>query len=79
MEITQRKKLRLDEFDYSQNGAYFTTICTQNKQHLFGVFQNGHLVLSEAGKMVKQYIEEIVIYGGVTLDKYVIMPNHVHA
>ncbi len=79
MEFFERKKLRLDEYDYSQNGAYFLTICTYNRLHLFGDFQNGHLFLSEAGKMVERYLNELVIYGDVSLDKYVVMPNHVHA
>ena len=79
MEIFERKKLRLDLYNYSHNGAYFVTICTYNKLHLFGAIQNGHFILTEAGKMVKQYLEEIIIYEDVTPDKYVVMPNHVHA
>ena len=79
MEFFERKKLRLDEYDYLQNGAYFVTLCTFNKLHLFGACKNENLVLSEAGKMVEQYLEEITIYKDVSLDKYVVMPNHIHA
>jgi REP element-mobilizing transposase RayT len=79
MNSDKRKKLRLDKYDYSQNGAYFSTIFTYNILHLFGDLQNGHLFLSDAGKMVERYLKEIIIYENVALDKYVIMPNHVHA
>ncbi len=79
MELDQRKKQRLRDYDYSQNGAYYITLCTREKQHLFGTVNNGCVVLNMAGEMVRHHLEYIDTYENVILDKYVIMPNHIHA
>ncbi len=50
----QRKTLRLKNYDYSQNGMYFVTICTQNKQCLFGQIKNGEIKLNLAGEIVEK-------------------------
>ena len=74
----------MKEYDYSQNGAYFITICTQGKPHLFGnVVGDGFPVpfmqLNEHGKIIEQYMQNIPDkYSAVTVDKYIIMPNHLH-
>lgn len=79
MPLPERKPQRLREYDYSQNGAYFVTICTKDRRHLFGVVKNNAVVLNEAGKMISQRIENISNGINVTVDKYVVMPNHIHA
>lgn len=79
MKYLKRKTLRLNEYDYSQNGAYFITICTYEKRHLFGQIENCQIAYNNAGQMIKQHLEYINNYDDVTLDKYVVMPNHVHA
>ena len=84
-----RKKLRLQNYDYSGNGAYFITICTRNRQPLLwkeehvgaaiGRPQNPADCLSACGKTVDAAIQEIPgHYPGVCVEKYVVMPNHVH-
>ena len=79
-----RKRNRLQEYDYSQNGAYFVTICTKDKRPVLweagvGAIMNRPLPLSEYGQIVEQGISNIEkIYSGVSVDKYVIMPNHIH-
>ncbi len=79
MELQKRKFIRLKGYDYSSNGAYFVTICTQNRECLFGeiVGDDAHIVpniiLSEIGMVVQRYINSIA-----GIEKYVIMPNHVH-
>ena len=74
-----RKSIRLDGYDYSQNGLYFVTICTQNREHLFGFVDEGIMYLNDAGKMVKMVWDEIPIYyEGFRLHEFVIMPNHIH-
>lgn len=84
MEYPKRKNIRLNNYDYSQTGAYFITICAQNKQNLFGnIVGDGFPVpftdLNAAGKIVSRFANEISIkYVYVTNPKYVIMPNHVH-
>ncbi|MCL1874925.1 MAG: transposase [Synergistaceae bacterium] len=80
-----RKTNRLKEYDYSLDGAYFLTICVKDKCRILGKIaeEAAGLVqtveLSEMGEMVKLHIENIKMYSEfVKLDKYVIMPNHVH-
>ncbi|MEN8194667.1 MAG: transposase [Bacteroidota bacterium] len=75
----QRKKNRLSEYDYSQNGYYFITICTKNKGEYFGKINNGKILLSEIGNLTKKHWNEISQhFPFIELDEYVIMPNHIH-
>ena len=79
MPFYSRKLNRLKGYDYSQNGAYFITICTKDKKCLLGKVVGGddyiapEVLLSDYGKIVEKYI--IGIKG---LHKYIIMPNHIH-
>ncbi len=78
-EIHRRKSIRLKHFDYSQPGAYFITICTHNKECLFGRIENGEMILNPAGEIVEQCWMEIPShFPSVQLDEFVIMPNHIH-
>ncbi|WHP07352.1 MULTISPECIES: transposase [Acinetobacter] len=85
----QRKSNRLMGYDYSQNGAYFITVCIQDRQTLLGEISvksnpthpedTAVLIPSELGRLVIQETEKLMtIYSHITLDCYVIMPNHVH-
>ncbi len=70
---------RLQTWDYSNNGTYFITICTQNREHFFGNIKNGIMQLSEIGKLAEQYWLEIPNhFPFVELGNFVVMPNHVH-
>ncbi len=74
-----RRSIRLKEYDYSQAGAYSITICTQNRECLFGEIVNGEMRLNDAGLMVQSIWDEIPShYSGTETDEFVIMPNHVH-
>ncbi|MBR4291439.1 MAG: transposase [Oscillospiraceae bacterium] len=76
MELPKRKPNRILEFDYSSPNAYFVTICTTGKKKYFWDSENQ---LSEYGKVVKAAIENIERhYSAVSVDHYVVMPNHVH-
>ena len=78
-EIKSRKPNRLAGYGYSQNGMYFLTICTKDREELLGEIKNGEMVLNELGKIVKNNLLGINNYfKNVFLDKFVIMPNHVH-
>ena len=77
-----RKRLRLANFDYGQAGTYFITVCVKDRKCILGtippnvgadVHISPQVELSHYGKVVEKYIQQI--YG---LDKYVIMPNHIH-
>jgi REP element-mobilizing transposase RayT len=70
---------RLQSWDYSKNGAYFITICTQNREHFFGKIVNQEMQLSELGKLTQQFWIDIPIhFPFVELGNFVVMPNHVH-
>lgn len=76
---THRRSIRLCEYDYSQEGAYFVTLCTQNREALFGQIVDGVMCLNAAGKIVEQCWHNIPThFPRADLDNFVIMPNHVH-
>jgi REP element-mobilizing transposase RayT len=74
-----RRSIRLNEYDYSQPGAYFVTICTKNRENLFGNLVDGKIILNDAGKMIeKWYFEIMKKFPDIQCDQYIIMPNHIH-
>lgn len=74
-----RRTLRLPEFDYSQPGAYFVTIVTQDRILLFGEILNGEMILNEVGKSVAElWLSIPEHFSNVELGEYVVMPNHIH-
>ena len=86
MDLPKRKHPRLKGYDYSQNGCYFVTVCVKNKKHLLGSVRVGRdafipptVKLSEIGKVAEKYIQNInSVYSNVSVENYVIMPNHIH-
>jgi len=71
---------RLPGWDYSTPGAYFITICTAGRAHLFGAVCDGQVILSPLGEIVRQEWEKsFEIRQELVCDIYVIMPNHIHA
>ena len=75
-----RKKTRLDGYDYSEAGYYYVTICTHNCVNWFGEIHNGEMILNDAGHMVKSVLKTVQNhYPGIFMDKYIVMPNHIHA
>ena len=84
MDLPKRESTRLENFDYSQGDAYFITICTKDKQNLFGhivgggAFDAPKIILSPQGEIVEKYILSTNNIPNLKVDKYVIMPNHIH-
>jgi REP element-mobilizing transposase RayT len=77
--IHHRRSIRLQNYDYSQPGAYFVTICVQDRACLFGDVVDGEMRLNDVGVMVQTVWDEIPAnYPGVDIDAFVIMPNHFH-
>jgi REP element-mobilizing transposase RayT len=76
-----RRSIRLKGYNYSSEGFYFITICTEGRRCLFGTIINGKMVLNDYGKIVdNEWQNTIKIRNGdVVLHEYVIMPNHIHA
>lgn len=76
----QRKSPRLQGYDYRQEGAYFVTLCTKGRAHLFGEIVQGDMQLSSLGIITHQELQHIPYrWQTVDLDLFVVMPNHVHA
>ena len=74
-----RKSTRLKGYDYAQNGAYFVTICTQNRECLFGRVVTGDMRLNYAGVMIMQHWDKLPSkFPRIELDTCVLMPNHLH-
>ena len=77
--IHHRRSIRLKDYDYSQSGMYFVTICVQNRQCLFGQITNGKIILNEYGQIVQMVWNELPQhYYNVQLGEFVVMPNHIH-
>jgi putative transposase len=75
----KRRSIRLPEYDYSKPNAYFITICSHNKNLIFGGIREGKIILSKIGKIAEKYLNEIPNhFDDVYIDEYVIMPNHIH-
>jgi REP element-mobilizing transposase RayT len=77
--MKDRKRNRLPEYDYSQTGWYYVTICTHKHIHQFGEVKNGEMILNEIGKIADENWKNIEnLHEHVEIDYYVIMPNHIH-
>ncbi len=75
----RRHSIRLRGYDYSQAGAYFVTVCTQNRECLFGEIADGEMRLNDAGKIVRdEWLRTGDIRPNVELDAFAVMPNHFH-
>jgi len=69
----------LKEYDYSQNGSYFVTVCAHNCHNLFGNVVDGKLKLSKYGRVVEvEWKKTTNIRNNVELDFFIVMPNHFH-
>ena len=74
-----RKKNRLEGFDYSQNGYYFVTICTKNRKEYFGQVRDGGMILNQCGEIVRRcWFDLPNHYKNCASDEWIIMPNHIH-
>ena len=79
MILKNRRSIRLKEYDYSEPGEYFVTICTEGRSHLFGYIDSDAMHENELGKVVRICWQEMPEhYPHVELDEFVVMPNHVH-
>ena len=85
MKLPKRKRNRLTQYDYSTPNAYFITICTEKRKNLFwtevgaAIGRPHDVPLTNIGMIVKQGILDIPEhYPTITVDHFVIMPNHIH-
>lgn len=78
-ETHHRRSIRIKEYDYSQEGLYFITICSFNHACLFGHIDNGDMVLTAYGKIANnEWMQTREMRNNIELHKSVIMPNHMH-
>ena len=85
MEYPKRKQNRIPEYDYSSPGAYFVTICTQDRRCILSNITVGadalggpRVELTSIGRIVEKHLLSTGRIKGLCVEKYVIMPNHVH-
>jgi putative transposase len=75
-----RKRLRLDGYDYAQDGYYYVTICVFNHKKYFGDIHNGTMELNDSGQIVdRQFIWLKNQYSYINIPIWIVMPDHVHA
>ena len=78
-EAFHRQSLRLKDFNYSQAGAYFVTICTKNRQCIFGEIQKGEMQLNVSGRVASAQWQQLPNrFTDLDLGEWVVMPNHIH-
>lgn len=78
-EVTFRRYPRAKWHDYG-SGIYFITVCTHNRINFFGKIFDGEILHTEIGQYLCRAIEECGLhYPGISVDRYVVMPNHFHA
>lgn len=76
MQLPKRKLPRLSGFDYSSENYYYVTVCTHNRENIFGMQDN----LTAYGEIAKTHLLNIENhFDGILIDRFVIMPNHIHA
>ena len=88
MDLPTRKTTRLKDYDYSTPGAYFITFCTRGRKEILSRIvgtgvpdgpQNTQNILTDYGKIAEKHIIQMAtFYDNISIDNYVIMPNHIH-
>lgn len=77
--IHNRHSIRLPEYNYSQDGWYYVTLCVLGNKCIFGKFTDGRILLYQYGRIVEKCWKWLTQqYSYVHLDEYVVMPNHLH-
>lgn len=77
--IHHRQSIRLKNYNYSNPGAYFVTICVKSSEHLLSKKENNNTILTPIGKIVHNaWVGLNQRYPFITLDEFVIMPDHIH-
>ena len=75
MKIKRRKPNRMKDYNYSQDGYYFITVCTKDREEFFGEIVDGEMRLNEVGEIVlKNFREMDGYFDDIFVDKYIVMP-----
>ena len=83
MNLPKRKQNRLENFDYSSGGAYFITICVKDRKKILSkivgaIHESPEIKLTPYGKILDNHIKNLNARFNINVDKYVIMPDHIH-
>lgn len=79
MRYKHNKQYRLPYFNYASSGLYFVTICSYNRESIFGEISKSKITLSTVGKHILECLENIPKkFSYINIDEFIIMPNHVH-
>ena len=74
-----RQSTRLNGYDYSRSGAYFITICTHDREHLFGDIVNETMELNKLGDVARSHWQQLSQHHlNIIIDESIVMPNHLH-
>ena len=74
-----RRSIRLSDYDYTRAGVYYITVCTFNREGMFGQMVDGAVRLNKNGEIARdEWLRTSIIRPNVTLDAFVVMPNHIH-
>ncbi|MEP7144562.1 MAG: hypothetical protein ABI707_16900 [Ferruginibacter sp.] len=77
--IHHRRSIRIKGYDYSQEGLYFITICSQDRACLFGKIENNEMIFNDEGKMIDaEWLALTGRFKNIQLQEYMTMPNHFH-
>ena len=81
--VPDRKPLRMAHYDYNTPGAYFLTFCTHNRKHFLSsvvgaIHESPEIQLTDCGRAVEETIQNLPDHLCVSVDRFVIMPNHIH-
>jgi putative transposase len=78
-DFNHRRSIRLNGYDYSTSGAYFITICTPEKEHLFGDIVNETIELNTLGDLARSHWQQLSQHHpNIIIDESIVMPNHLH-
>jgi putative transposase len=78
-EFKSRKPNRLKKYDYAINGYYYVTICTCDRQEIFGKVENTEMIINQYGEIAKNtWLQVPKHFKNIELDEFIIMPNHIH-
>jgi len=78
--VHHRRSLRLQRYNYGQAGMYFVTVCTHERELVFGEIMGGKVVLNQVGRVVEEEWQQTsTLRPYVVLDEFIVMPNHFHA
>lgn len=78
-QLSSRKSIRLKNYDYTKQGAFFITLVCQHRVRRFGKIVNGEMILNRFGEIaVREWINTVQLRSNVSLGEFVVMPDHVH-